>query len=191
MTRVEGPDSQLKRFQILSAVLAAAVVLALVAMFLLYQAKQDADDKADAAKGRLGDLDAAEAAARELLVDMTTYDYQHLGDTFDWLDQITNADLRKSLGSRKDDLEKVIRLGKVTAEGEVQESAYRPGADDKSVVVIAFVHQTIRDDSHQGAKTEDQWATLTMVPGDSDSRWVAEDIQLSGIPNPDGTVTQQ
>lgn len=185
MTRVQE-----KRFQLLSAILAVALVLALVAAGLLFKAWHDAEDERDHAKARLGDLDSAEAAARELLVDMTTYDYQHVDHTYDWLDQLTSSEVKKNFEKSKDKIERVVRLGKVVAKGEVEESAYRPGADGKSVVVVAFVHQTITDGSdHQ--KTEDQWATLTMVPGDSDSGWLADNVQLSGIPDPAGTVTTQ
>lgn len=194
MTRVEETqtvqtDSQLKRFKALAAILVVALVVALVAVGLLVKGLNDARGERDDAKDRLGDLDAAEAAARELLVDMTTYDYKTVGATYDWLDQLTNSAVKKNFEDRQKDIEKVIRLGKVTAKGEVEESAYRPGADGKTVVVIAFVHQTITDKT--GAeKAEDQWATFTMVPGDSDSGWLAQNIQLSGIPNPAGTVTE-
>lgn len=191
MTRVEGTDndSQLRRFQLLSVILAVAVVLALVALVLLYRAKEDADDKAADAKAQLGDLDSAESAARDLLVDMTTYDYRHLDEAYDWLDELTNSDVKKNFVDHKSDFEKVIRLSKASSKGEVQESAYRPGADGKSVVVVAFVHQVITEHVKNTQKAEDQWATLTMVP--DGSGWAAQDIQLSGIPNPDGTVTQQ
>lgn len=195
MTRVQEttdpttPDPTTRRFQLLSIVLAVALVLALAAAAWLYVQKGDADDKADTAEARLGDLQDADLAARDLLVDMTTYDYQHAGDTYDWLDQLASSAVKKRFASREKDIEKVVRLGKVTAKGEVEDSAYRPGPEKGSVVVIAFVHQTITDRT-KSQKVEDQWATLTMVPGDSDSGWLAQDIQLSGIPNPAGTVTK-
>ena len=193
MTRVtEGrtEESQLKRFKALAAILAVALVLAVVTCGLLLKGMKDAQDQRDDAKATLGDLDSAEGAARELLVDMTTYDYTSVDETYDWLDQLTNSDVKKGLEANQDKLEKIVRIGKVTAKGEVQESAYRPGADGSSVVVVAFVHQTITDKTGQH-KSEDHWATLTMVPGDTESGWMAQDVQLSGIPDPSGTVTQQ
>ena len=185
MTRVQE-----KRYRLLSAILAVALVLAVVAAGLLLKAVHDARAERDDAQDRLGELDSAEAAARELLVDMTSYDYRQVDDTYDWLDQLSSSEVKDDFEKSEAKLERVIRLGKVVAKGEVQESAYRPGADGTSVVVVAFVHQTITDGSGS-QKTEDQWATLTMVPGDSGSGWLAQDIQLSGIPDPAGTVTTQ
>lgn len=198
MTRVQETtprpaDAQDRRFRILSAVLAVALVLALAVAAWLFVQKRDADDRADKA-GRsateLSHLQDADLAARDLLVDMTTYDYQHVDDMYDWLDQLASSDVKKQTASNEKKFEKIVRLTRASAKGEVQESAYRPGPEDGSVVVILFVHQTITDRTNQ-KKTEDQWATFTMVPGQTKSGWVAKDIQLSGVPNPDGTVTQR
>jgi hypothetical protein len=179
-----------RRFKLLSVILVVALVLALVGGGLLFKAWHDAERERDDAKDRLGELDSAESAARALLVDMTSYDYRQVDHTYDWLDQLTNSDVKTNFAKSEDKIERLVRIGKVVAKGEVEESAYRPGADGKSVVVVAFVHQTITDGS-DNQKTEDQWATLTMVPGDSDSGWLAANVQLSGIPDPAGTVTTQ
>lgn len=189
-TESHTEDSQATRFKTLAAILAVALVLAVAAAVWLYVQKGDADDKADAAEAQLDDLDEADLAARELLHDMTTYDYKHVDEMYDWLDQLGSSDVKKQTASNATRFEKVVRISKASAEGEVQESASRLGPDD-SVVVILFVHQTITEERTGSTKTEDQWATFTMVPGDTDSGWLAQDIQLSGIPNPAGTVSQQ
>jgi hypothetical protein len=183
-------ESQVKRLKTIAAILAVALVLAIAVAAWLFVQKGDAEDKADTAEAQLSDLDEADLAARALLHDMTTYDYQHADEMYDWLDQLGNSDVKKQTVSNAKRFEKVVRITKASSEGEVQESASRLGPDD-SVVVILFVHQTITEDRSKSTKTEDQWATFTMVPGDTQSGWLAQDVQLSGIPNPDGTVTQQ
>lgn len=176
-------DAQLRTYRnvivLLIAVLTAAVALTVWAL-VRDPGTEPADDAAT-----LSDLEAADESARALLVDMTTYDYRELEDEYGWLDQLTNAELRAQMEERVADIEKVVRVGKVTAKGSVERSGYRAN-DNGSVTVIAFVRQQITDRSNEGRKLEEQWATLTMVDDGGD--WLVDDIELSGVPQPGGTT---
>jgi len=163
---------------VLVAALAAAAALA-VWSFL----RDPGTERGSADSATLADLAAAEESARDLLVDMTTYDFRELDDEYAWLDRLTDADLRARMEERVADIGEVITAGKVTARGTVERSAYRAN-EDGSVTVIAFVRQRITDRSNDGRKLEEQWATLTMVRDAGD--WLVDDIELSDVPQPGG-----
>lgn len=181
MTRVEdtGTDALEKRYRTIIVVLAAALVLAAVALGLMLKAKGDADERADAAEDEVAGLAAAESAARELLLDMTTYDHTDLDEVYDWVDQLSDDELKDRMSANEDAFKKIVRLSKASAEGEVVDSAYRAN-EDGSVTVIAFVRQEISDAEADEPKLDEKWATLVLE--EQSGEWRVSDVQLSNIP---------
>jgi Mce-associated membrane protein len=173
-------DGQTLRYQYLVVVLAVLLVAAVVVAGLLLKAKGDAEDRADAAEEETAAVEAAHEAARDLLVDMTSYDYQDLDEVYDWIDRLTNADLKAKMTANEEDFKKVVTIARATAEGEVVDSAYRAN-EDGSVTVIAYIRQEIRDAEHEGFKTDEKWATLVLV--EDGGTWLVDDVDLSNVPS--------
>lgn len=187
MTRVEDGDTDelKKRYLTVIATLAAALVLAAVALGLMFKARGDADDRADAAEDEVAGLAAAESAARELLLDMTTYEHTDLDEVYDWVDRLSDDELKDRMTANEDTFKKIVRLSKASAEGEVVDSAYRAN-DNGSVTVIAFVRQEIRDAESEQPKLDEKWATLVLE--EESGEWMVADVQLSNIP--EGSTAQ-
>lgn len=185
MTRVEaaGAEELRKRYLTVILILAVALVLAAVALGLMLEAKGGADDRARAAEDQVDGLVAAESAARELLLDMTTYQYTDLDEVYDWVDRLADDELRDRMTANEDTFKKIVRLSKASAEGEVVDSAYRTN-EDGSVTVIAFVRQEIRDAESEQPKLDEKWATLVLE--DRSGEWLVSDVQLSNIPQGSG-----
>lgn len=187
MTRVEDTSTEAlkKRYLTVIVALAAALVLAAVALGLMLKAKGDADDRADAAEDEVAGLVAAESAARELLLDMTTYEHSDLDEVYDWVDRLSDDELKDRMTANEETFKKIVRLSKATAEGEVVDSAYRAN-EDGSVTVIAFVRQEISDAESEQPKLDEKWATLVLE--EESGGWMVSDVQLSNIP--EGTAGQ-
>lgn len=159
--------------------------MALVTIALLVVKVIDADGDADAANSRSTEFtakaDAGEAAvkaARQVLADMTTYDYKTIDDDFGWIDQITDPDLHARMAKNVESLTRIIRSSKATAKGEVVDAAPRV-VDAKNVEVLAFVDQLIKDAEHKGYKVEEQRISMTMVLDEGEWRVGRLDL-LSG-----------
>src|SRR3546814_5897263 len=111
---------------------------------------------------------------------MTTYDYQDIDEVYDWVDRLTNADLKAKMTANEEDFKKIVTIAKATAEGEVVDSAYRANGDG-SVKVIAFIRQEIRDAEHKGFKIDEKWATLVQV--EDAGTWLVDKVDLSNVPS--------
>lgn len=187
MTRVEdaGTDEHKLRYLTVIVALAAALVLAAVALGLMFEAKGDADDRAAAAKDEVAGLVAAESAARDLLLDMTTYEHTDLDEVYDWVGRLSDDELKDRTTANEDTFKKIVRLSNATAEGEVVDSAYRAN-EDGSVTVIAFVRQEIHDAESDEPKIDEKWATLVLA--EESGEWMVSDVQLSNIP--EGSAAQ-
>lgn len=183
-----GPSEhdRLKRYRTVAVALAAALALVAALAAWLAVAKQSVEDDLERASADQATYEAAvdaEAAARELLLDMTSYDYRDLEADFAWLDAIADEELRSRMEETSGRLQKVIRQSHAIAEGEVVDSAYR-AVDENQAVVLAFVRQEIRDTRNRGFRLEEQWVTMTMVR-DGDA-WAIEKIDLTTVPPPGG-----
>jgi Mce-associated membrane protein len=73
------------------------------------------------------------------------------------------------------DLQRAIREGKVTAQGEVIDSAARV-VDPSQVEVVAFVDQAIADETSRDVKIEEQRVSMTMTL--VDGQWLVDRLEL-------------
>lgn len=128
--------------------------------------------------------DEALAAAKTLLVEITTYSWKEGDHEFAWLDKIAGDELRDELAPNVPDLQKQIVKGKVTAEGQVVDSAARV-VDTEQVEVLAFVDQAITDETNKDIKIEEQRVSMTMKLVDGD--WLVERLELLSGTNSQST----
>lgn len=168
-----------------NAFLAVSAALAVALVVIAVLVVKVNDDSPEVGASRSADLavekeagEAALAAARQVLVDMTTYDYKTIDDDFEWIDQITDPDLHARMTKNVKSLTRIIRSSKATAKGEVVDAAPRV-VDAKNVEVLAFVDQLIKDAEHKGYKVEEQRISMTMVLDEGEWRVGRLDL-LSG-----------
>lgn len=119
--------------------------------------------------------DEALAAAKTLLLEITTYSWEEGDHEFAWLDKIAGTELREKLAPNVPLLQEQIVKGKVTAKGQVVESAARV-VDTSQIEVIAFVDQAITDETNKDIKIEEQRVSMTMKLVDDE--WLVERLEL-------------
>lgn len=160
--------SQEKRASTLVIALAAVVVACLAVGAWLVAENRDREDELSEVRGQTQALQAekdaevdALRAAGAFLVEATGYSHEEGEHDFAWVDELNNGEVKAGLQPVVADLQKVIRQEKVTAKGEVIESAARVVADDH-VEVVAFVDQAIvRADSPE-VSIEEMRISMTM-----------------------------
>lgn len=176
----EEQQRRLKRFGmlVLLGLIAAAM---LVATFLVTrQDSADEPDSPDQAERELAAGADAEAAARELLEDLTSYDFRSVEEDRTWLDAIGDDALRRRMARDAAQLEDPVRTGRLSAAGEVLEIGHRI-VDEEEVVVLALVEQVVRRPGTKGAERELQAFSLTLVREDDAWLVVSLDRHRGGL----------
>lgn len=182
----ESPLTTERRYQFAILVLVVLVLIATVFATWLVSKKNTAEDDLEDAQGKLATYSAgpeARDAAEDDLREMISYDYRHVDDEYTWLDRIGNDKLRSRLQKQTANLAKVIKLSKVTAKGEIVQSAYNT-IDENTATVLAFVRQTLSSPTNKHASVAEQWTTLKMTRDDPDSPWLIDDIDIVDVPPP-------
>jgi Mce-associated membrane protein len=184
-----GQDDQEQRekvYRLFIIVLTGALVATLVAVVWLVQGKNSTQDDLDDAEEELASYTAgpdAQAAAEEILVVMTTYDYRETDDLAErWTKYIGNEDLKDQYEKQLvPDLVKVAKLTRTVAEGEVETSAYNL-VDEDHVNVLAFVRQTIRSKEDPKGVLDEEWFSVDMER--EGGEWLVEQIRPYDVPPP-------
>ncbi len=152
----------------LTAVLAAALLVALVVLALVARGWQQ--DRDLAAAGR-----DAEQAARQAVVAMTSYDYRTIEEDFAWVDTAGTVSFRKKFTEASAPVRASILALKAQAEGEVVAAAHTVQTEDRARVLL-FVDQTITDPERTENGIDQPRVVMTMVrEGD---RWLVDDVEL-------------
>ncbi|TNM43310.1 hypothetical protein FHP29_06375 [Nocardioides albidus] len=149
------------------------------------KALEDALAKVDELSARDDAEKAAVAAAKEVLVQVTSYSWKDGEHDFAWLDRLSNAELKEKLAANVAKLQEAIVDGKVTAKGQVVDAAGRV-VDETQVEVLAFVDQVITDDHNPDVKVDQQRVSMTMklVKGE----WLVDRLDvLTGDNSTEGT----
>ncbi|MFJ9317480.1 hypothetical protein ACIRN4_25055 [Pimelobacter simplex] len=162
--------------------LAALLVACLaVGAWLLVQERSAQDDlsRAEARVQKLTGENEAEqaalAAAKTILAEVTSYSWKDGEHEFAWLDKIANTELKDKLAPNVSGLQKAIVDGKVSAKGQVVDAASR-AISTTQVEVLAFVDQALTDETNKDVKIEQQRVSMTMklVGGD----WLVDRLEL-------------
>ncbi|WGX94501.1 hypothetical protein [Nocardioides sp. L-11A] len=185
MTRESRPST------LLVALVAALVASLAVIGWLVVQERGADDDLADArsrAQTLAAQDDAEKAAieaAKEVLVETTTYSWKDGEHDFAWLDKIADTELRAKLEANVSTLQQAIVDGRATAKGQVVDAAGRV-VDASQVEVLAFVDQAITDETNADVKIEEQRVSMTMKL--VDGSWLVDRLELlSGTNSGEGT----
>lgn len=165
-----------RTIRMLVGALALALVAALVAVVLLWQDRDDADDRADSAAELVNATVAAEKAARETVTRMTTYSHRTAEDDFAWVEIAATDKFRETFDGAG--AVATVKELKASAEGTVVDSAANP-ADADHVKVLLFVDQKLRSQGMRGFKSEQTRLTVQMVR--QDEKWLVDEMELTNL----------
>ena len=133
------------RARLLVGGLVVALVASLVALVLVWQDRDDAEERADSADALVDASVAAEKVAREAVTRMTTYSYRTIEEDFAWVDEVGTQKFQENFGGAVDDSVTYITSLKAQAVGTVIDSS-ATAADADHVKVLLFVDQKIRSE---------------------------------------------
>jgi Mce-associated membrane protein len=166
------------RTRLVVGVLAVALVASLVAVVLLWRARDDADDRADRAQTLLDASLDAEQAARDAVIRMTTYDYRSVDEDFSWIDDAGTDKFQENFTDAAKPVIAYIRSVKATAKGTVVDSA-ATAADAHHVKVLLYVDQRI---SSRGTKKSDlDQPRITMQMVRQDGEWLVDEVDVVNV----------
>lgn len=157
--------------RVLVVVLSLALFAALVALGLLWREYDAQRDRREAAE-------AAERAAREAVVEMTTYDHTTVDEDFAWVEEAGTEKFQDFFADASAPAIELIKQVRATAEGEVVESA-AVVEDEEHVTVLLFVDQTIASADQDGAKVDQPRVTMQMV--EQGGEWLVDEVQVNNL----------
>jgi Mce-associated membrane protein len=163
VARRPGPAALRALVVVLTVALVAATVLLVVTW------RRADHEHALRAAGR-----SADAAARRVAVELTTYDYRTIGDAYDWVDRDGTARFRKQFASVSADARASVVALRVVATGTVIASA-PDVVDTQHVRVLLFVDQQVRSTNSTGSRTEEPRLRMDMVR--VGGRWLVDAVQ--------------
>lgn len=155
--------------------LAVALVVALVAVVLLWRDRDDAGERADRAETLLDASLEAEEAARAAVTRMTTYDFRTVEDDFSWIDDAGTDKFQQNFTDAAEPVVAYIKRVKASAEGTVVDSA-ATAADADHVKVLLYVDQQIRSRGTQGYDLDQPRITMQMVR--SGDEWLVDEVDV-------------
>ncbi len=166
------------RARLLVGGLVVALVASLVALLLVWQDRDDAEERADSADALVDASVAAEKVAREAVTRMTTYSYRTIEEDFAWVDEVGTQKFQENFGGAVDDSVTYITSLKAQAVGTVIDSS-ATAADADHVKVLLFVDQKIRSEQETRPGLDQPRVTMQMVREDGD--WLVDEVQLNNL----------
>lgn len=124
----------------------------------------------------LGSSRAAEEAAREAVVEMTTYDHASVDEDFSWVDDAGTARFREQYADASAPVKQAVIAARARAKGVVVEAA-PDYVDDTHVTVLLFVDQTITNTrAGQQANFDQLRVRMEMVL--EEDRWLVDEVEV-------------
>ncbi len=156
-----------RRRVVIAGLVVALVAAVGVAAWLGWELRRD---RQEAAAGQ-----EAEDAAREMLLDITTYSHESVEEDFAWLEDYGTDGFQQGYSEQAQAIEDAVATYEVVATGSVEEIAHRT-VDADQVVVLAFVDQVADYTATGESVAEEQRVRLTLLRDGGD--WVIDDLQL-------------
>lgn len=143
--------------------------LLLVALLLLAAGCGDEPDP-------LGAAQAAERAARDAVVEMTTYDHTSVDEDFAWVDDAGTAKFREQYAEASAPVKQAVIAAEARAKGVVVEAA-PDYVDDTHVTVLLFVDQTITN-ARAGDQANFDQLRVKMKMELEGGRWLVDEVEV-------------
>lgn len=172
------------KFQLVVTALGTLLLLSLVALLVVTLLwRTDQDDSGSSGSGALIAAGReAEAAARDAVVAMTTYDYRTIEDDFAWVEDAGTAKFRDQYAEVSAPIKELVVQLKAKAVGTVVASA--PDVEDPDhVTVLLFVDQEIANPGTEttGPQRGLDQPRVTMEMVREDGEWLVDEVQLSTL----------
>lgn len=126
-------------------------------------------------RGSAGSQQDARAAAEQLAVDLTTYDYRELDSNFDRVQEFSTEKFAKKYKGASEALGKLLAENKAISKGEVLKVGVAEFDGDRAVVLV-FVDQTINNVNTKD-RIDRNRMVLTLLEEDGD--WKLDDVSLT------------
>lgn len=162
MSNEDSGRSAAARIAVILAAVSALLLLAVVTIGILAFRPHGWYHQAHAAKDDTAAGEAALAAARADLADITTYEYKTVDDDFGWLSDFSDPKIAKPFADNQKALARVVKATRTIATGSVVDAMDRV-VSDSQVEVLAFVDQVLRSNVHKGVSLQQQRVSMTMV----------------------------
>ncbi len=172
------------RSQLFVGGLVLALVASLVAVVLLARDDEEAEDRAAASSELVDAALEAEQAARDTVVQMTTYSFRTVDDDFDWVDAAGTKKFQENFADAAKAAVAYVKTLKATAVGTVMDSA-ATAADADHVKVLLFVDQEIRSKGESGSRLDQPRVTMQMVR--QDGEWLVDEVQVNNLVSTPGS----
>lgn len=157
-----------RKFPVVSALLAVALIGALTALIITMTALSDRKAQDDA-------TNAARAAAIGYAVSMSTYDYKTADKDFSWMDSAGTDAFKREFQGKLDDIKKLVIAVKSTAKGTVPyATTYRD--DNSHVTVQLSVDQSLTSATSKDPKTASSNLVMSMVK--QNGKWLVDKLVL-------------
>ena len=181
-----GALTAMTRSRLLVGGLVLALVASLVAVVLLWRDRDDdaAEDRAAASTELVDAALAAEQAARDTVVQMTSYSFRTVDDDFDWVDAAGTKKFQENFADAAKAAIAYVKTLKATAVGTVMDSA-ATAADADHVKVLLFVDQEIRSKGESGSRLDQPRVTMQMVR--QDGEWLVDEVQVNNLVSTPGS----
>lgn len=161
----------------MTGALAVALVAALVAVVLLWQDRGAGEDGTRDAELHRAEA-AAEEAAKEAVVAMTTYSYRTVEEDFSWVESAGTADFQEYFAGASEQAVGLIRRIRAEAQGTVVDSA-ATAIDPRHAKVLLYVDQEITSAGEEGTKVDQPRVTMQMVR--QDGEWLVDEVQVLNL----------
>ena len=160
--------------------LVAALAVALLAVVMLWNDRQDLKDRVAQAEhsDSIAAGAAAEMAARDAVTRMTTYDHSTVEEDFSWVDEAGTEKFQQTFSDASVDAIELIKGLRSSAVGTVIDSAATV-RDDSHVKVLVFVDQELKGAGDAGTNLEESRVTMQMVL--EGGRWLVDEVALQNL----------
>jgi Mce-associated membrane protein len=180
MSPDDAPAESGRTQRVVTLMLVGALAIALTAAVVLWRDRAGLMDRVkraeDAASGSAGP--AAEAAARDAVTRMTTYDHRTVEEDFGWVEDAGTPDFEETFTGASADAIHLIKGLRSSAVGTVIDSAATV-EDAGHVKVLLFVDQELRAPGQAEPALEESRVIMQMVR--QDGRWLVDDVQLLNL----------
>ncbi|QYJ04870.1 hypothetical protein KUV85_04065 [Nocardioides panacisoli] len=161
-------------------VLAVALVVAVVVAAWGWWQQHEEAERAEELQRSISAGVSAEDAAREMLVEMTSYSHESLEEDFAWLEDFITPELAEAYQDEVASIREFAAAGELVLTGSVADLAHRV-QDENQVVVLAFVDQDVRSEATGRGSATELRMRLVLTREDDDAAWVLENFEnLSG-----------
>lgn len=166
--------------RLVTLVLVAALAAALIAVVMLWRDHDELVGRAAQAEHgpSAAVAAAAEAAARDAVTRMTTYDFKTVEEDFSWVDDAGTEEFQQTFTAASADAIDLIKGFHSSARGTVIDSAATV-VDETHVKVLLFVDQELKVPGKAKPRLEESRVVMQMVR--QDARWLVDDVQLLNL----------